>query len=244
MRRGLFVVLISLLTIAACKHDIPVPASPSTTDDGGNNPGNNPGTNPGTFIPCNPDSVYFTQQVLPILVSNCAKSGCHDAATHEEDINMTSYNTIMNSDIVEGGDLNGSDMWEVINENDPDDIMPPPPANPLTQQQKNIIRDWILQGAQNLSCSGNCDSLNATYSAVIKPMIDTYCKGCHSGSNPTGNVSLTNYAETAAQVPTGKLLGVTTHAPGFKPMPPSGPGLTICDLGALRKWINDGAPNN
>ena len=236
--------ILSLVLFAlACKHEIPVPASPSTTD--GTDPGTNPGTNPGTFIPCNPDSIYFTQQVLPFLISNCAKSGCHDAVTHEEDINMTSYTSIMNSDdIVRPGNLNNSDLWEVINETDPDKRMPPPPAAPLTQQQKDLIRDWIVQGAQNLMCSGACDTLNVTYSGSVKPLIDTYCKGCHSGSNPSGSVSLTNYAETAAQVPTGKLLGVTSHAPGYKPMPPSGAGLSVCDIGMIRKWIADGAPNN
>ena len=34
--------------------------------------------------PCSPDTVYFQNEVLSLIVSSCAKSGCHDAATKAE----------------------------------------------------------------------------------------------------------------------------------------------------------------
>ena len=33
-----------------------------------------------TGIPCDPDVIYFEQDVLPMLICNCAFSGCHAAA--------------------------------------------------------------------------------------------------------------------------------------------------------------------
>ena len=44
--------------------------------------------------PCSPDTVYFQNGVLPLIVSSCAKSGCHDAATKAERINLSDYNSL------------------------------------------------------------------------------------------------------------------------------------------------------
>ncbi|WP_157886897.1 hypothetical protein [Hymenobacter sp. PAMC 26628] len=42
----------------------------------------------------------------------------------------------------------------------------------------------------------------------------------------------------------GRLLGTTSHAPGFPPMPQGAPQLATCDLAQLRAWVAAGAPNN
>ena len=51
---------------------------------------NNPDPPPATGF-CNPDSVYFQNQILTILVSNCTESGCHNAEDHEEGIVLDSF---------------------------------------------------------------------------------------------------------------------------------------------------------
>ena len=44
---------------------------------------------------CSPDSVYFVNEIMPIISSNCTMSGCHDNITHAEGVNLTTYTNIM-----------------------------------------------------------------------------------------------------------------------------------------------------
>ena len=196
--------------------------------------------------PCDPDSVYFSQQVLPILTSNCAKSGCHDAATAEEGIVLDNYTNTRNTGKIKINDPTDSKLYKVLIDNDPDDRMPPPPAAPLSQDQRQLILKWIQQGALNLSCTPDCDTALVTFGGSIQPLISQKCQGCHSGASPQGGLSLSNYTEIKATVNNGKLWGAITHSSGFSPMPyPLGnPKMSACDIRKVQKWIDAGAPNN
>src|SRR5689334_5881853 len=81
---GILAILIMFLF--SCKHE---PVS-LVANDGNANGGSNGGPGPDTTVypetPCDADSVYFANTVLPLFISNCAKSGCHDAASHQEGI--------------------------------------------------------------------------------------------------------------------------------------------------------------
>src|SRR5687767_10619889 len=95
----LLIIIVSIVIsgVYSCKHSpvIPVGGIPIDTTTGGGTGGTGGGGgNAGN--PCHPDTIYFFKDVLPILVSNCAKSGCHDAVTHEEDLILTSYDQVMN----------------------------------------------------------------------------------------------------------------------------------------------------
>ena len=228
------------LIIFACKHEIP-------TKQGDTGNGNGIGGGGGTTTPppvfCSPDTAYFQQQVLPIFVSNCALSGCHDAASHQDGITLTSYTGIMEE--ISPGNLRNSKIWRKINEDDRDDIMPPPPRNPLTQQQKDVIAKWILQGAKNNSCqSSSCDSTNVTYSITIRSIVSTKCQGCHSGTAASAGYDFSQYAVLKARVNDGKLWGAINHLAGYSPMPKNGNKLSDCEINQIRKWIDMGAPNN
>jgi hypothetical protein len=229
-----------LATVISCKHEIPGDAS-GANNGGGTGGGN--GTNPPTGSSCSPDTAYFQQQVLPIFVSNCAMSGCHDPASHQDGIVLSNYSGIRAE--VKPFDLNDSEIWEKINESDPDDRMPPPPRSPLSQQQKEIIKKWIQQGAKNNSCvSATCDTANVTYAATIKNLVSNKCQGCHSGSAPGGGIDFSTYAGVKAKINDGKLWGAVNHMPGFSPMPKGGTKLSTCELAQIKKWIDAGAPNN
>ena len=43
-----------------------------------------------------------------------------------------------------------------------------------------------------------CDTTNVTYTQSVWPIISNNCTNCHSGSTPSGNISLENYDEIAA----------------------------------------------
>ena len=118
----------AILFAISCKHEVPVGNDPGGTpgNGSGNGNGNGSGNNP-PVCTCSPDTVYFQQQVLPIFISNCSLSGCHDAASHQDGVVLTNYQSIMNTGEIEPGDPNDSEVYEKITENDNDDRMPPPP---------------------------------------------------------------------------------------------------------------------
>ena len=240
------VFILMMMLLWGCKHEPVVPAvnpGDGATNGGGNGSGNGNGGGTNT-ITCDPDSIYFQNQVLPLFVSNCAKSGCHDAITHEEGFTFNSYNGIINSGEIEAGDPSEGDIMEAITENDPDKIMPPPGNDPLTPAQIGIISSWISQGARNNSCSGDCDTTNVTYAGTIRPLLQSKCVGCHNSTTSSGSVNLSTHA--GAQIPAlnGKLLAVVNHEAGFSPMPKGGNKLPACEIDELRIWVEDGAPNN
>lgn len=197
-----------------------------------------------TGIPCDPDTAYFQNDILPIFISNCAKPGCHDAQTHEEGLILDSYENIMASGDIDPGDPGNSKIFEVLVDNEPDDRMPPPPNAPLTSDQIALIYKWILQGALNNYCGGGeCDTLSTTFSGTVFPIIQTNCIGCHSGPVISGGVDLSDYNNIYTHVVNGSLYGSVNQLPGYTAMP-LGSRLSDCDINKINFWINDGAPNN
>lgn len=235
-------VLTSLVFSNGCKHEpvYPIGQEPGT---GGN--GNGGGGGNGNGQPCDPNTIYFVNDILPIFQSNCAMSGCHDANSAQDGIVLTSYSTIMGSDVIEPGNANDSEVYEVITETDPDKIMPQPPQSPLTQAQISMIQQWINQGAPNNSCTETaCDTFNVTFSASVKPIITGNCQGCHSGGNPSGGIDLSTYAGVQAVASSGQLYGAVNHQSGYQPMPQGGNKLPFCEIRKIKLWIDAGAPNN
>lgn len=234
-----------LVFFATCKHEPIVPE--------GFDPDNPPDTTTPPPVdtsgtPCETGVIYFANDVQPILSSSCAVPGCHDAAAAESDVILVSYTSTMQTGEVRPGQPGESKIYKKITEAKPEDKMPPPDSGiTLTAEQINIIRDWIAQGAQNLTCdpyAGGCDSINVTFNATVQPIINNSCRGCHSGAAPQGNVNLENYSSIQAVVNDGRLLKAITHAPGVAPMPRNQPKLSNCKIAQIRKWINDGAPHN
>ena len=95
--------------------------------------------------PCNPDTVYFQKDILPLLKANCAISGCHNSETAQNEIVLESYGSLINSKVIKPYDLDESDIYEVLTENDEDKRMPPPPASRLQEGQVALIAKWIQQ---------------------------------------------------------------------------------------------------
>lgn len=197
---------------------------------------------PGLENPCDPGEISFQHEVLPIILSACAYSGCHDAATAEDGVRLETYSQIKKE--VKAGDPNDSELYESITESEWDEIMPPPPAAPLTNAQINIIREWILQGAKETNCGAPCDPNKTSFSADIYPLLQSYCVGCHNVNRADGNVQLDGYAKVKSYADNGVLLGVIKHEPSYFPMPPSGSKMSTCRVTQIENWISEGAQNN
>jgi mono/diheme cytochrome c family protein len=245
----LVILTITLLQLSACVHPPYMPADmiPGDTMPADTVPND---TIPGdtmVFHPCDPDTVYFEKELLPILVSNCAMSGCHDAQSAQDGVILDSYENVFNTSDLKPGDPNSSDLYEVLIDDDPGDRMPPLPADPLPQATIDKIFIWIEQGAQNLHCdmdSSACDTSSVSYAAVISPLMETHCKGCHSGNSPGGGVLLDNHTNVAAAGNNGRLYGSIAHLNGFSPMPKNEAKLDQCAIDQVQAWINQGTLDN
>lgn len=249
---GLMLLMV-MISMPACEHDPTSPVDPDPMDTTGNpidttgNPIDTSSVDT-SGVPCDPNVIYFEYQILPILRSNCAKSGCHDAITHEEGIILDSYENVMDSDVIRPGRPDNSDLYERITDDDSDDRMPPPPNARLTSEQISLIRNWIQSGAENLDCNpnyGSCNTTNMSYAGNIAPVLNANCVGCHSGVAPSGGITLNTYEGVRSVALSGKLIGAITWSPGFSPMPKgASQKLPDCTIQKINAWVNDGAPNN
>ena len=228
------------VVLIQCKHDPVIPEIPPGGGNGGN--GGNGGLDPGH--PCDPDTIYFERDLLPIFQSACAQPGCHDAITQEGDIRLTDYASVMATGKVKPGEPDESDLYEIIIKTNPEDRMPPPPNSALPAEQIAMIETWILQGAQDLHCDDiECDTINVTYSNVIEQIINQHCFGCHNNNNSLGGLSLEGYNNVVSIANDGRLIGTITHEPGYPAMPKNGIKLSDCKILQIETWINDGLPN-
>jgi uncharacterized membrane protein len=193
---------------------------------------------------CNTDTVYFGNDILPLLASNCGMSGCHGNGSQAQDVSVANYSAVLNSKLVIPGRPDKSLLIEVINATSGEKMMPPSPRTPLSADQKAKISKWISQGARNNTCTGGCDSTQFKFAANVFPLIQTNCNGCHSGSFPSGNVRLENYGQIKTYADNGQLLGTISYAAGFNPMPQGTNKLPDCKIAVIRKWIQAGAQNN
>jgi len=225
-------VLTVIAIVFSCRHQPPdIPAGSGGTGGGGT--GGSGGSS------CTYTGICFESNVLPIFVSSCAQAGCHDATTHKEGYNLTTYAGIKQG--IVAGNVNGSKLYQVI----ANGSMPPKGSTPLTQAQKDSIAKWINTGALNTTnCNCSCDTTKFTFAAVIQPLMQTACTGCHSGAVLSGSVDLGSYAGIKTVALNGKLMGSVTHASGYIAMPQGGTQLSACQLTQLDKWIKAGAQNN
>jgi ribosomal protein S16 len=185
-------------------------------------------------------TVCFESSVLPIFISSCARSGCHDAIKKEEGFVLDNYANIVKKGIVPGN-AGESKLYKVLFESG-DDRMPP--DAPLSQAQKDSIAAWINQGAKNtVNCNCACDPTKFTYAAIVQPIMTNQCVGCHKPGSLSGNIDLSTYSAVKSQTDNGKLLGSITHAVGYSPMP-QGTKLSDCQITQIKNWISAGAPNN
>jgi hypothetical protein len=183
----------------------------------------------------------FSRDILPVVVSSCGMTGCHDALSHNSGYIFASYSTTLRS--VRPGSVSGSKLYQVITITSGEDRMPPSPKPRLAQAQIDSIAAWIRYGALDEICGEVCDTLNpVTFSGTIWPFMQTSCTGCHSGTTPSGTISLTSYANVNTVATSGLLLN-SLKGNGVPRMPPSG-SLSACKLRQFQIWVNNGHLNN
>jgi hypothetical protein len=232
---GLLAVVIFVLS---CLNDKNMPI-PTTTTGTSSSTGTTT-TQPSTpvVVTCSPDTVYFQQTILPLITSNCAMSGCHDAISHKEGVILTDYAHIRAYSSTTNPAA--SSLYRSIFTG----YMPP--KGPLAATQMASLLKWMQQGAKNNSCvaSGNCVSTNVSFANTVLPTLRTNCTGCHSGTTPSAGIDLNSYATVKVQAANGKLVGSISHSTGFIPMPSATVSISACEISQIKAWIAEGTLNN
>src|SRR5690606_21039388 len=92
--------------------------------------------------------VSYARDIQPILADNCLT--CHglDASSRQADLRLDTQQGQLDSGAVVPGQPDESLLIARIESDDPEMLMPPPSSKrTLTPQQKQLLRDWIEQGA-------------------------------------------------------------------------------------------------
>jgi hypothetical protein len=193
------------------------------------------GTTPSVTRAC------FTRDILPVIVSRCATTSCHDAVTHRSGYNYTTYSGILGS--VSLGNAGSSRLYRAITASSGESKMPPSNSPQLTVAEIDSIGKWIGYGALNENCGEVCDTINpVTFSGTIWPAIQTSCVGCHSGSSPSGNILLASYNNVAVVASNGVLIN-SLKGTGV-PQMPVGSSFSSCRIRQFEIWIKNGYLNN
>ena len=87
--------------------------------------------------------VLFQEDILPILQASCALPGCHAAPNPAKGLNLTTYADFERGNVFNPGDSKGSLVIRRI------DGGGMPPAGPLADDQIQLFKDWINEGAQD-----------------------------------------------------------------------------------------------
>ena len=189
-------------------------------------------------------TICFERDILPIFISNCTQSNCHNAVAHKGGYTLDNYSNIMKKGIVPGN-IAASKIWESVAMNTWDVENMPIDAPGLNNTQLDLLRRWIQSGAidSGSDCSNTiCDTNLITYAAGIAPIVQTYCTGCHNSASAPGG-SLIGYNNVQNAAVNGKLIGDISQQSGYHQMPP-GITLSACQVTQVKKWVSAGALNN
>ena len=183
------------------------------------------------------DAPCFRTVIHPMLVSNCGMSGCHNPVDHIARLDFSSYDGVMQT-VYPGDTAQGKLYWRVTHVH-----------NPLRADQLVLLRDWIMGGAPNTSCPPAPETFDPTsihYEAFVRPTLDNYCVGCHSGKNAQGcaGLDLTDFAQLQEVAQSGMLAGAIQHSPLTVHMPKWCEKLDSLTIAKLSAWIDRGAPND
>jgi hypothetical protein len=198
--------------------------------------------------------VCFESEVLPIFINNCAISGCHDGGG--ESMPLNNYVDISHS--VVPGNPGSSRSYQAIIAKMGENKMPP--NQPLSLENRTLIRLWIEQGAGLTLCGGttgtggivsNTGTLRACFTRDILPVVVSRCgtAGCHDPVSHSGGYVFASYSTTIRAVIAGKpnnskLYTIIKVSSGEDKMPPSGkPQLSVAEIDSIGKWIGYGALN-
>lgn len=123
MRKLILALALAIFTFTACIHEPVIPDAPE------------------------PEGISFKNHIQPFLLSTCALAGCHIGENAAGDVDLSSYELVIETADVKAGNPDGSKLYEKLVEDSPSEVMPP--GSPLPPAQIETVRLWIEQGAKD-----------------------------------------------------------------------------------------------
>jgi hypothetical protein len=96
----------------------------------------------------NAPQISYSNDVNPIIMNNCAQSGCHGAINPGQ-FSLLGYDNLIKGGEVKAGDPKSSKLYNSIISLEEDDLMPRSPYSRLGDDKIKTVYLWILQGAKN-----------------------------------------------------------------------------------------------
>ena len=91
-----------------------------------------------------PAAEHFDRMVAPVLAGRCLD--CHSGSKPKGELDLSSRSTAFairdDGSVIVTGDLQKSLLWEQVSSDEM------PPKHPLPDDEKKILRDWIIAGAK------------------------------------------------------------------------------------------------
>jgi len=224
------------------------------------------------------EPIDFDRHVLPILEERC--NSCHHApfdrsgrlVNPKASLRFDSFAEVMKGNldgpVIVPNDLDKSRLYRVLNLPEDDDLFMPPKGGPMDQEQKDIIKRWIEEGAKpsKNSVTATKGGIPApdepvSFSNHILPLFEKRCVSCHGEPYVKNGRTIKPKAglqlDTFEMVIKGNLDGtiVTPGDPTVSTlyqvvilpdddpelMPPKGDPLTEDERNMIKRWILEGA---
>ena len=83
----------------------------------------------------------------------------------------------------------------------------------------------------------DCSTVESYYDEQIAPILSSNCTGCHSGSTPTGDLSLDSYESVYAAIKSGNVLDRVNRDDDLL-MPKNGQKLSQLNLDILQTFFD------
>jgi len=204
-------------------------------------------------------AVEFERDVKPILEHNCVS--CHREDNDKGDVRLdTKSATLAGDDVLVPGDPEASSLYWTTTLPQDDELFMPPIKNeekdyPLTDHEKKVLKQWILDGADwpdEIKLEPR-KRLPKTISFVehVQPILELNCVSCHYEGKVKGDLRLdtreyafaTDYVISPGNALESDLYILCTLPMDddmFMPPAPADP-LSSEDLYILRRWIDEGA---
>ena len=225
MKLNVTFILLILLSVAACRNDkgpLPVAATAKTATGAGG--------------PCD-STVYFAEEISPLITTKCASSGCHTAGGQSPD--LSNYTSIKLS----------KDRVQIRSD---ERTMPPAGSATLTDTELQKLDCWIKQGCPNnakdpakAAAAVDPCAKPVSYANTVAPIISANCSSasCH-GAGAASSLDFSTYAGIQTDATNQVLYTRVVTNNNFHPTVTVYPPLNADQINKISCWVQQGAPNN
>jgi formylglycine-generating enzyme required for sulfatase activity len=117
------------------------------------------------------DAIDFEKQIAPLLTDKCLK--CHSGEKPKGKYSIETKESAFADGLIVPGDPDKGDFYWLIISEDESEMMPPPDnGGPLSDEQKELVRRWIAEGAEWPDGFELGKSQGPDFSTEIQPILD------------------------------------------------------------------------